>query len=155
MLNRFALVAVVFAFLLPPLEAAEPPANRGPAKKPEVVFRPESGSKQQEFRVPEKAAARFAAIVGHAGQVSTLAPNAPRLAPEGQFLQGDTAYYFHAEFGLLHRNLPGNRIETWSNDTLKQLGKTMPSGGRWSRESFEKWILGLEKPEEGGAPKEK
>jgi hypothetical protein len=155
MRNRFVLVAVIFAFFLHSLEAAEPPADRGPAKKPEVIFRPELGGKKQEFRVPDKAAARFAAIVGQAGQVSTLAPNAPRLAPEGQFLQGDTAYYFHAEFGLLHRNLPGNKIETWSNDTLKQLGKTMPSGGRWSSETFEKWIVGLDKPAEGGAPKEK
>jgi hypothetical protein len=150
MLKRSAIVAVPFLaeLLFTAAMGAEPPTDKGKAKPREVVFRPVTSGKPVEYRLPEKAAARLAELVGKAGREGTVSPDAPRLAPDGTFVLDGKAYHFYAEPGLLRLNPSGNKIEDWNDDTLKRLGKTVPSGGRWSQEAFDRWIAELEKPKE-------
>jgi hypothetical protein len=149
--SRNAFHAAVAAVLLVGLvgNAEPPPAGGKGAKEPRVVFRPVGGSKR-EFRVPARAAARLARIVAGPGADSELSPRAPRLAPDGTFLLGDVAYHFYAGPGILRRGLEGNRVRTWSDDTLKRLGTAVPRGGRWSQKAFDRWIAELEKPAGAG-----
>src|SRR5262249_26032967 len=106
MWKRSAVVAVpvLVPLLFTAARGAEPPADKGRAKPREVVFRPVTFGKPIEYRLPEKAAARLAELVGKAGREGTVSPDAPRLAPDGTFVLDGKAYHFYAEGGLLRHN---------------------------------------------------
>ncbi len=147
-------LGVAVLSLLATMALAAAPDQAAPAKDKGTVFRPIPGRAGLEFRVPEKAAARFAALVAGPAEERTLAPGAPLPEPDGIFLIKGTAYYFHAEPGLLRHDLGGNKFQTWSGEALRRLGKDAPKNGRWTQEVFDQWIAGLEKVKEPPAPKQ-